>query len=203
MNSAPGCKASSPLLGLPIAMEMALRPLVPVLFLGLVLLTPPPLWATGRWARRLGEDCLSCHLDARGSGPLNDRGRRLAGEGHRQAFDPELTATGAPTPLSSGGALMVRRRYQALGERLFRMEDLGATRKACQDCHAGGQNLAPGFWASYPRPGPEGNRWISLRSAIDACLQERMGTPALRPGSRSQIALELYLRTLDPIQTEQ
>lgn len=165
--------------------------------LGLLLL-PGPTEATGRWARRTGEGCISCHLDARGAGPLNDRGQRLAGAGHRRAFDPELTATGAPTPLSSGGATMVLRRYRDLGQRLFRMRDLGASRRSCLDCHSGARALGKDLWQRYPRFSPEQGHWISLGDAIDHCLRERMGTQPLRPGSRSLLALQTFLRTQTP-----
>jgi cytochrome c len=91
---------------------------------------------------------------------------------------------------------MVLRRYRVFGERLFRLKDLGSTRAACVDCHAQGDKLSTDLWQRYPRMDPQQGRWISLGSAIDRCLTEEVGALPLRPGSRSQLALQSYLRTL-------
>lgn len=170
---------------------MTRRALGPVLAIALV---SAPAGATGRVARRTGLSCLSCHLDPAGRTALNERGKRYQGEGMRVAFDAALTVPGEWAPLSPGGVTMLRRRYRELGRRLFQMRDLGRTRQACASCHAAGAALSPSLWEDYPRHRPDMGRWTSLAGAIEDCLVKRVGSEPLAPGSRSLMALEIFLR---------
>lgn len=46
-------------------------------------LAAPPASATQDYARRESKDCNHCHVNPKGSGPRNDRGREFEANGHR------------------------------------------------------------------------------------------------------------------------
>lgn len=162
--------------------------------LAAVLVLPAGARASTRIARRSGLSCTMCHLDARGQLGLTVLGERHRKRGLRASLDPELTVPGELRPLSPGGARMLHRRVRELGRRLFRMRDLGRSRRACQSCHAGGENLAANLVDSYPRYRADRQRWMTLEGAVQDCLVRQVGSEPLKPGTRSAIALRLYLR---------
>lgn len=173
---------------------MAHRALATALAVGLLLPSVAP--ASARIARRSGLSCTMCHLDARGRLGLTAVGERHRGAGLRASLDPELTVPGELRPLSPGGARMLHRRVRELGRRLFRMRDLGRSRQSCQSCHASGEDLSQDLVGSYPKFREDRQRWMTLEAAIQDCLVRRVGSEPLLPGSRSAIALRLYVREL-------
>jgi hypothetical protein len=166
----------------------------PLLALALTLAWAHGARGTARIARRSGLNCTMCHVDARGRLGLTEVGKRHQRRGLRASLDPELTVPGELRPLSPGGARMLHRRVRELGRRLFRMRDLGRSRQACQSCHAGGEGLSSDLVGRYPRFREDRKRWMTLEAAIQDCLVHRVGSERLKPGSRSAIALQLYVR---------
>ncbi len=153
----------------------------------------PGAWATGFLAYQQKQACLACHQDPRGRTGLTERGEEARDRGYRFGRDPALVVPKEWGPHSPGGQRMLVRRYFERGRRLFHEAGLGRVRKSCASCHAGPEALA-GVTARYPKPSGGMGEWTTLEEAIDRCLVDRMGTDRLHPGSRSSLALQVYLR---------
>lgn len=176
-----------------------MSPRAPALALGLLaaVLATPSARATGFAHRGTDRSCLECHVDRQGRRGLNEHGRRTQQQGLRLGRDPALTVTREGAPLSRGGERLLVRRYRRLGQRLFHLREVGSVGQSCADCH-GAERPLVGVAATYPKPRQDLGRWATLGDAIDACLEQRMGTTPLRRESRTAVAMQLYLRDLEP-----
>jgi len=166
---------------------------------GLLLVAPPPGRATKEWALRTEKRCTYCHITVAADAPLNPLGRSFRDNGHSFAVREEtLEKSASKGPLTESEQKLLQRRYLLQGRRLFTLDKIGHQNVACTSCHKeppDPSNLL-GVWDRYPRYHPGLHRMADLEDAVNHCITTKMAGSPLRPGTKSSLAMQIYLKSL-------
>lgn len=165
----------------------------------LLLLIPQSGFATKHWAVKTGKTCTHCHITVTSDAPLNSKGRFFRQNGHSLSA-PESALENKPMAgtLTESGRKLLERKYWLKGQRLFNLNKIGSKRIDCASCHKdtpNGNSLS-GVFKQYPKYHSGLNRMADIEDAFNYCIQERMEGSPLRPGTRSSLAMQLYLKSL-------
>ena len=170
-----------------------------VLILALVLFVPAQLLATKKWAQRTKKRCTYCHITVAADAPLNPLGRSYRENGHSFAVrGATLEKSASKGPLTESEQKLLWRRYLLKGRRLFTLDKIGHSKISCASCHKEPphQHNLVGVWNRYPRYHAGLHRMADLEDAVNFCVTERMKGSPLRPGTKSSLAMQVYLKSL-------
>ncbi len=169
-----------------------------ILLLSLICL-PNKAKATKKWAARTGKRCTYCHITVAADAPLNPLGRSYRENGHSFAVrESTLEKSASKGPLTESEQKLLWRRYLLKGRRLFTLDKIGHSKISCASCHKEPphpHNLI-GVWNRYPRYHAGLHRMADLEDAINYCVTQKMKGSPLRPGTKSSLAMQIYLKSL-------
>jgi cytochrome c len=160
---------------------------------------PSSVLATKQWALKTRKDCTYCHLTVTADAPLNSKGRFFRENSHSlSAPTSNLENKPMEGTLTESGIKLLTRKYHLKGERLFNLDKIGSNRIDCNSCHKEGlnENTLAGVWDKYPKYHHGLNRMADIEDAVNYCITERMKGSPLRPGTRSSLAMQIYLKSL-------
>lgn len=159
---------------------------------------PSPVLATKQWALKTRKDCTYCHLTVTADAPLNSKGRFFRENGHSLSA-PISALENKPMAgtLTESGRKLLTRKYHLKGERLFNLDKIGSNRIDCASCHKDGPNgnSLAGVWDKYPKYHQGLKRMADIEDAVNYCIKQRMKGSPLRPGTRSSLAMQIYLKS--------